>query len=397
MPQYLSNDPNAGIEPQYISTDPNAGDDAPELVASHGATEAAPERTWTDTAVDALPAIGGLIGGTVGLAGGPAGAVLGAGIGGAGGEGWRRTVQGLRGKTKPADESVADTATGIATEGGLQAAYELTGQKVIAPIMRLAGKGVMRGALGAQRAVRGKFPTVDLESVAMREGFGLGGDVSAKAMAANKAVSAAGRAADDIGAARIQPREMAKGLRPLYDRAKQTRMGENAQQIVEEANKLRKNYRGGLSVEDALATKSEMASQARQVMQGAADPRSAGIKQKVLGATSRATGNAVKERGGGIADALEQSQELMALEKAVKGISGPSRLRLIMGAGAGVGAGAANGGDPEAALTGALSTYAMTSPKALGLLAQLLAKGAPVGAQTPRALAALMSAHGNDK
>lgn len=395
MPQYLSNDPNAGIEPQYLSTDPNAGDDAPELVASHGATEAEPKRTWTDTAVDALPAIGGLIGGTVGLAGGPAGAVLGAGIGGAGGEGWRRTVQTLRGKMDP-DQSVMGTAGDIAKEGGLQAAYELTGQKVVAPIMRLAGKGVMRGAMGAQQAVRRRFPTVDLEGVALREGFGLGGDVSAKAMAANKAVSAAGRAADAAGAAPIQPMEMVRGLRPLYQRAKQARMGENATQIIEEAKKLNSAYKGGVSVEDALVAKSEMASQARQVMQGAADPRGAGVKQKVLGAASRSIGDAAKDRGFGIPEALTKSQELMALEKAVKGISGPSRLRLIMGATAGVGAGAANGGDPEAALTGALSTYAMTSPKALGLLAQLLAKGAPAGAQLPRALGALMSSHGKE-
>lgn len=119
MPQYLSTDPNAGDTneaSQYLSTDPSAGDNE--------ASE--PKRTWTDTAVDALPLIGGIAGGLAGLATGP-GAIGTAAIGGAGGEAWKRVINDLRGKGKPADETPGNVLTGIATAGAAQGAGQAAG------------------------------------------------------------------------------------------------------------------------------------------------------------------------------------------------------------------------------------------------------------------------------
>lgn len=377
---------------------PQIGEDVTDLMPDVGQDVTSlmgdgEDRTWTDTAVDAMPAIGSGIGGLIGLPlGGPVGAGIGAAIGGAGGEGWRQIVQKVRGKgTLPTREVRAKS---MLKQGAIGGASELTGLAA-ARGAAMAGKGLMRGAMGAQTAIRRRFPTVDLERIALREGVGPRLSVSARSVAANDAVPLAGRAADAAGAAKVQPREMTAGLRGLYDKAKQTRMKDQMRQIVDEANHVRNTYRGGLSVEDALATKSELASQAKGVMQGAADPRSASTSKKILGSLSRATGNAAKSRGQGVEQALTKSQELMALDKALGGITGPSRLRLLFGAGAGVTSGLSSG-DPLDGITGALSTYALTSPRALSTLAQLLSRGAPVVRQAPRALAGLMSSHGKD-
>ena len=73
--------------------------DNPAPVSSHEPGQKS-ERTWTDTAVDALPVIGGALGGIAGAGLGPL-AIGTAAIGGAGGEGFRRAINDLRGKGNP--------------------------------------------------------------------------------------------------------------------------------------------------------------------------------------------------------------------------------------------------------------------------------------------------------
>lgn len=399
MPQYTVRDEASGkvVTFDWSGTEPPGESDLADVfaeavapVSSHEAVPTPDEaRTWTDTAVDALPLIGGMAGGMAGAALGPL-AIGTAAIGGAGGEGFRRTINALRGKG--VDASAGETIAGITRSGAEQGIGQAVGMGAAAGLAK-AGKLAMRGAVGAQTALRRKFPTVDLEDIALREGVGLPGtDIPKAASAASKGVSAAGRAADAGGAAKIQPREITKGLRPLYDRATQTRRPDAQREIVEAANSVRNTFRGGIGVEDALATKSDLASQASQVMQGAANPRSASTAKKILGAESRALGKAAKARGPGVGEALERSQELMALEEAVKSMANPSRLRLVIGGGAGAASGFGSG-DPLQGVQSGLAMYALTSPRSLSLLGQLLAKGAPVGREGARLLATLMSSH----
>lgn len=369
---------------------PQVGEDVTALMEPVASHDPAPERSLADKAVDVLPLLGGIGGGILGAPTGP-GAIGTAALGGAAGQAVRRIIQTLQGRrSADADTplSVGGDLAGAGAEQGVGQAVGMGAGAVLAKGAKLA----MRGALGAQQAVRTKFPTVDLEKIALREGVGLGADVGAKAAAAHQSVGAAGRAADAAGAAKIQPSEMVSGLRKLYDKAGQVRRPDAQKEIVEAANDARKAFRGGVSVEDALAIKSDTAAQAAEVMQGAANPRAASTTKKVLGSMSRATGDAAKSRSPEVASALRQSQELMALEKAMKAAGGPSRLRMIAGAGAGVGSGMATG-DLRDGVTGALGTYALTSPRALGLLAQLLAKGTPVGREGTRLLASLMASH----
>lgn len=172
----------------------------PAMVPSHGATEA-PGRTWTDTAVDALPAVGGSIGGLVGMVGGPAGAVLGAGIGGAGGEGWRRTIQGIRGRTKPNEDTVAGTIGGIGLEGGKQAAMEYAGGKIGQGIAK-AGTRLYRGLLKPSRA--------------LQQGFGGGDEVAQSLIDAGATISDKGldKITGQLGASRGAAMKMVQDAAP---------------------------------------------------------------------------------------------------------------------------------------------------------------------------------------
>lgn len=379
MPDYLSTDPNEG---EYLSTDPNDGE--PSLVASHTSTPSPSEeeRTWADTAVDALPILGGIAGGLVGA--GAASVPL-AALGGAGGEGFRRTIQTLRGK-RPVDKSTAETVQGLAKEGAIQGAGQAVGLGV-GKGLQMAGKGAMRMAMGAQKGLRAKFPTVDLEAVALREGIGPG--QSAAAGAASKAANEALGDAAANATGRVSPRAVTSRLRPLYERAKQARMGDDAQQIVEAANDARKAFRGGMSKADALVAKQELATRGRAVLQGASDPRAASTGAKIAGAEARGITDALRADPE-IAGALTRSQELMALSKAVQSADNHTPMLRFLLPAAGAGTGYASGGDGASAIKGAAGAYALTNPRVLSLLGRgANASGGALGQRIAQLLAAL--------
>lgn len=97
---------------------------------------AAPRR---EAALDWLPAIGGAVGGVLGAGGGTLfgmgvgavpGAVGGAALGGAAGEAARQNIRRMMGAAAP--QTSEEAATGIAEQGGIQAAAELTGRGLAA-------------------------------------------------------------------------------------------------------------------------------------------------------------------------------------------------------------------------------------------------------------------------
>lgn len=122
----------------------------------------ASSRTWTDTAVDALPMVGGTLGGIVG---GIGGTVAGVGVGGlpgaiggaALGGGLGESVKGLvnRARGAPAPNSATEAATDIGTQSAIQGGAEL------------AGAGVMKGlGMGATAVYRGYLkPSLAKQSI----------------------------------------------------------------------------------------------------------------------------------------------------------------------------------------------------------------------------------------
>lgn len=112
--------------------------------------EAQPKpRSWTDTAVDALPMVGGTVGGILGgLSGIPTlglgsvpGAITGATTLGAGGEALKQLINRSRGVEAPA--SPLDAAKDIALQGGIQGGAEAVGG--------LVTKGLTTGANAVYR------------------------------------------------------------------------------------------------------------------------------------------------------------------------------------------------------------------------------------------------------
>jgi hypothetical protein len=125
-----------------------------------------PARTWTDTAVDALPAIGGTLGGIVGGIGGTAfgagiggvpGAMGGAALGGGAGEAARQLVNRARGAEAPATPAAA--AGDIALQGGINGALEGVGQAV-GPMLTKGAQAVYRGYLKPSLAAK-NLPKAD--------------------------------------------------------------------------------------------------------------------------------------------------------------------------------------------------------------------------------------------
>jgi len=140
----------AASAPDYAALAREAGGETPAATAP--AASAEKPRTWTDTAADALPAVGGLIGGMVGKV--PGVRVATAAIGGAAGEGYRQIVKHgaeLPGAVADVAHNLMDADTRGATvqgfqEGATEGAKQAAMQGAIAGGGQAVGEGLVAGA-----------------------------------------------------------------------------------------------------------------------------------------------------------------------------------------------------------------------------------------------------------
>ena len=176
MPTYRFTGPDGRVLKVTGATPPSEAE--LDAMFAQSAEPAAPERTWTDTAVDALPTIGGTIGGIVGGIGGTAfgvgiggvpGAVGGAALGGATGESARQLVNRMRGKDD-APATPLDAASGIATQGAIQGSAELVGQGVVKGATAV-GRGLYRGYLKPSLAKASIGKSERIVETSLREGL----------------------------------------------------------------------------------------------------------------------------------------------------------------------------------------------------------------------------------
>jgi hypothetical protein len=137
-----------------------------------------PARTWTDVAVDALPAAGGLLGGVVGGIGGTAfglgiggapGAIGGATLGGGAGEAFKQLINRARGADAPATS--LDAATEIGKRGGIEGASEAAGLGVM-KAGKMAAHGLMDFAIRPAPTVAEEFG--DIAGTAIKERLPVG-------------------------------------------------------------------------------------------------------------------------------------------------------------------------------------------------------------------------------
>lgn len=357
-----------------------------------------PARDWGDTATDLLPLAGGIAGGILGAPAGP-GAIGTAALGGAAGQGLKRVIEGLRGRRDPSKDTTLSVAKDLGIAGLEQGVGQATGMGA-AKVLSKLGRTAATGSLGAQASVRKKFPTVDLEGVALREGMPNAAKAARLSKAANTAVSDAVQQADLAGAAPITADEINRGLRPLYTRMRQAGLTENARDVLEAGRLSQRRYPKGLRLPGAQILKQEEAIAGRAAQAGAADPRAASMAARIAQKKGKSIASALRSRSSKIGEALDRSQELMALDKAMQAAGGRTPLLrnlLIAAPAAGGLSGGYYGGDTKSALSGAAAGFALTNPRSLALLARLLTAGAPAGREAARAgtvgLASLLPSH----
>lgn len=195
MPEYTIKDGKTGRTVTLRGDSPPTEEELTEIFARIPATSeakaAAPERTWTDTLVDALPAIGGTVGGIIGGVGGTVagvgvggvpGAIGGAAVGGAGGEGFKKAINFIRGKSEVGDADENSVMKDIGIEAAKQGAMEIGGQAVNKLILAPAAKAVTKAVFNPGEKVMAKSPTVVTDILDKGVGFSKKGVGKAKAL-----------------------------------------------------------------------------------------------------------------------------------------------------------------------------------------------------------------------
>ena len=365
-----------------------------------------PERTWTDTAVDALPFVGGAIGGIVGAPTGP-GAIGAAALGAAGGEGWRQVINRVRGKGGPV--TMTEAAGNIATEGAVSGASQAAGLG-----LAKGGRAVYRGLLKPSKALRDSFGGADIVDTLVREGAPIS-DGGVKKIGGllrtsrDKALSMVDAA--DPTSTLVQPSEVIGKFRPVVDTLRKradigqpdelAKVGARGRRIVQTMQ--RGAGVGAKRAQELKETAQDAASGAYRMMErGGAKQLGADdlLDQKV----AEGLREAVEQRVPGIKAQNARTQELLggtrALEDAVE--RGRNNLavggaRDLIAAGVGAGVGSASGGGKEGAAGGAVTAgllmRLLSSPRSGSLAAIGADRLSKVTPDALRALAAFMSSH----
>jgi len=361
-------------------------------------------RTWTDTAVDALPLIGGMAGGIVGAPLGPL-AIGTAAIGGAGGEGFRRAIQTLRGK-RPIDDSTSETLKGLATEGRAQGAAQAVGLGVGA-LASKTGHALYRGLLKPKDAVVAKYGDVVPGLIKRNRLITPGGAAKSKA-----AMLASRDAADDVVARAsgrtpfIRSSDVAQFddvSKTLAERALGGQADETGK-VVERVARLRRTMD---SANDGLGLDVAEANVVKRQLDKAVDAAQRAVDRGFSGQLSAddmlndATRKALSAKIDAIAGTGQQNAttralagETTALKHAVKRtgnnmLVGP---RDLMAAGMGMGGGYITGDPEKGAGLGILARLLM-SPRYGSAAAIGLVKGGKLSPDALRLLRELMVSH----
>lgn len=188
-----------GMPPQQIEA---------EVAKLAGPAERPQARTWTDTAIDALPTIGGTIGSFAG--GGkwnPIG-MAGAAIGGVAGEGFKQTANALRGRMDLVPDSMGEQLTEIGKQGALQAGAE-GGGRILSAGLKAVAKPIYNFGLAASKGLRREYP--DLAETGLHAGIAVSSRGTEKA---GRLLTSASKKTDDALAARDAYRPPVRGYLP---------------------------------------------------------------------------------------------------------------------------------------------------------------------------------------
>lgn len=384
---------------------PPIGAEVPELPAigsevgpARTAETAKPEkreRTWLDTAVDLLPAAGGMAGGLVGGIGGTVagmgvggvpGAIGGAALGGGAGEAAKQLVNRARGQESPA--TMGGAAKDIGIQGAVQGAAEVAGQGLAAGAAK-AAPWFMNRALNLTDKLSREFPglsdTMIEHALTVTKG---GFDKARKLLSAAKAEAnaaldtahAAGATVPISAATGGLQKTLAKvlasddiegGLATLASVERKMGIGRAADLTPLEADALKQS----------LQTQSKSLYTALKMGQGRPNVT---IKAQALAdvaqSLNQAIGDVTTAAGApGYRAANAQAQEMIGAVRGIaKGIRpGANIYQAMVRPGVGAVLGGVGGGEvggSKGAVTGALVGGALTSPAGMSRLAVALGK-----------------------
>lgn len=277
------------------------------------------------------------------------------------------------------DPFLKGAATGGVTTGALTPVNGL---------MQRGAKVVMEKALGHQKPVQEAFPNVDLADEALKYGTNPKTlDVLGENAAKN--VVAQGKAAEAAGVAPVSPREIIRFLRRTFDRAAKEEGGgiagskDRVMGVVGDIRRLMP--RGGQPIGDALVAKSGWQHLGREAAK-AAPGQLKGADSRIANDVGDAFVTTIRGRNfEPLNQALDESQSLMALQRAAQSMSyRPSLLQLVLG-GMGGGITAATTGDWKQAVGAAAVPIAM-SPRGLSMIAQGVKAAGPTTEQIAEAV-----------
>lgn len=285
------------------------------------------ERGILDRAVDHLPAVGGTLGGIFGgkktLTGAAAsggGAIL--------GEGARQLIRLAQGRGEEVPDTPTDSLLRMAKIGGLNAAQEAGGRILIDGLTQIPRK-IMNAATGAQKALRQKYPTIDIDEVAIREGAVMGSPrstarIRGESTAANAAIQPAGKAAEVQGKNVVEA-DVLGDLQALRDRFVRARMPDKVAALDDYIAEIKAQYQGGIPTSDALIRNQELQATASSALPSSPDPRRAGIEKRAAGAESKGVTRTLHDpqRSPGVGPTLERAQEMKALKQAMENVPRP--------------------------------------------------------------------------
>lgn len=393
-----------GTDPAVIQATVKRVVGQPDLTPSH---EAGPkdERTWTDTAVDLLPTAGAMAGGILGMAGGPVGAAAGAGIGGAGGEGWRRVIQGIQGRRNLAQDTPASAARDIAIEGGKQAALEAAGGLVGKGLQKV-GAATYRGLLKPSKAVRDSFGGDDVVQTLIKERI----PISDKGLA-----KVTGRLGDSRAAALklvdeadptstlVRPEEVIREFRPVVSTLRKRADIGDANELAkagERGKRLVKTMDRGAGVgarrAQMLKEEAQDAASGAYRMRDRGGAAQVGAEGLLSEATAKGLRKAVESRVPGVAAQNQRTQALLGGTRALEDALERGGNNLTIGGArdliaAGIGGSLAGPAGLSAGILTRLLSSPSTGSRAAIAADRLGRTRAPQDAL--RALAALMSSH----
>ena len=380
-----------------------------EISAALGAipasnAEAAPKaKTWTDSAVDALPTIGGMAGGLLGgTRANPIGMLL-AGIGGAGGEGMRQTLSALQGRWDEVPPDIQAQIQAIITEGAKQGGMEGMGRYVLGPITKLFGRAMYRSALKPPKVVRDEFGAKAVTNTLVDAGVPISRTEAGTAKVEGLLRGAGKETADTISAAEAAGAP-AVNMRPVVQSLDRTRgkvservvRGPARQQVDEFRNAALAENPAPVSLSRAQGMK--QAEQDLAIQAYKAEARGApvnSIETSMHEDLARGLREAIERRIPSIADKNKRTQDLIGALKAITAAEGRIANNNLIGMGdmlslgTGMGAFAATG-RPSAAALGILQEV-MTRPEIASRLGIALDRaGRPQ--ITPQVLRALSEA-----